>query len=208
MGNPPQTNTTRAEELQQQENAADDSCELLEQAYALGFGADASKLLAAADGCNSRTLLAQQHIRREIRSSNARMRDTGATAPAKITELRERCNALALELRRKSWKVEYFDQTLAGDSIFSAVVEYVEAREGATRKPRRGQPSLLTTDEARTFILALGELWTAFTGRTPRAGGGETGDGNFNHFVVAAFAAAGVKANPSSLPRITRKILA
>lgn len=193
--------------LQEEENSADESCRLLEQAYALGFGASASELLAASDGAPPHTRLAQIHIRRLIRNSNARMRENGRCTPATGTELRMHCEALALMLRNRALRANYYDTNLAYESIYSAVVSYYGARERATHKPRRGKPSALTTMEAQQFISELANLWTAYTGRKPHPGGGETEGVNFNHFVVRAFSAVGVKISPYSLPRITRKIL-
>lgn len=193
--------------LKTQAELADKSCELLEQAHALGFGEYASEYLAQFDGRPILTKKAQVRLRKLIVESKNRMRDTGCIPQSPIAALGANCDALAMKLRTRALMVRYYDHHLARESIFASVCNYLDAQENTPKISRRGKPSPLTTVEARSFIIELADIWSAYTGRPPHPGGGETTSFNFNNFIVHAFEVAGQTVNAHTVPRVTRKIL-
>ena len=130
-----------------------------------------------------------------------RSEPTGHPAPT----LLERCEALAMRASAVANK-RIFDQRLMTDAIYTAVSLLEEAR--ANPLPRgRGRPSVPKSPHGREFIARIAEAWESGTGCTARSGDGDTDSFNFNNFLAAAFALAGVRVSRYSLPRITRDVL-
>lgn len=117
----------------------------------------------------------------------------------------QRCEALAIRAGAVADK-RIFDQRLMTDAIYTAVYLLEEAR--ANPLPRgRGRPSVPKSPHGHEFIVRIAEAWESGTGRTARSGDGDTDSFNFNNFLAAAFALAGVRVSRYSLPRITRDVL-
>lgn len=192
------------EELSEQ---ADDLLDALEKAASVGFADHVMRQVVDAGGLGNSLIISD--ARKRWRDYPGRGLVQREVQPAYISIIRRQCDELARALCLRSKQPRLADVGMVSDSLFSAVVCYAEAREKRSGEKRgRGKPSELTQPAASNFINALADIWIAYSGRTPRAGDGDTNTRlNFNLFAQKAFEIAGVSANPYSLPRVVKRAL-
>lgn len=186
---------------------ADELLDVLEKAASSGFAGDVMREVADAGGLGTPEIITA--ARKRWRDYQGRGRVSAAVEPGTLTVMRQRCDELARAVCERSKPPQLAHLGLASESIFTAIVIYTEARGmSAQAKRGRGKPSELTRKEAADLIAGLADIWLAFTGRTPRAGDGDTkANLNFNMFVQRAFQVAGVSANAYSLPKVIKRAL-
>lgn len=143
-------------------------------------------------------LMARKYIEH---AGRLRSESTGHPEPT----LLERCETLAMRASAVANK-RIFDQRLMTDAIYTAVSLLEEARATPVLRGR-GRPSVPKSPQGREFIARMADAWESGTGCTARSGDGDTESFNFNNFLAAAFALAGVRTSKYTLPRISRDVL-
>ena len=187
---------------------ADELLDVLEKAASSGFAEDVMREVADAGGLGTPEIITAAR-KRWLEDRRGRGIPPAIVQPAVISLMRTGCDVLARSMCERSKPPQLAHVGMAAESIFTAIVIYIEARRlSAQEKRGRGKPSELTRPEAADLILSLADIWLAYTGRTPRAGDGDTkANLNFNMFVQRAFQVAGVSANAYSLPKVIKRVL-
>ena len=194
-------------QLAELSDQADELLDVLEKAASSGFAEDVMREVDDAGGLGTPEIITA--ARKRWRDYPGRGRASAAVDPGELTVMRTGCDELARSMCERSKPPRLAHVGLAAESIFTAIVVYTEARKQTAQAKRgRGKPSELTRKEAADLIAGLADIWLAYTGRTPRAGDGDTkANLKFNLFVQRALNVAGISANAYSLPSVVKRVL-